>query len=152
MGIFNRLFRKSESSAELLCPHCERSLEGHDVDACARKRMSRRFFFGILGGAAAIAALPKLAIPEGEVGMSTRFVRMYDHTTGQFVDRMDVLYGHGNTLSAEQITTMTLETLRKNLRTATIMHRYDAEFATLGNRKIGNAIGRDPWPKHARPA
>jgi hypothetical protein len=45
----------------LICPRCERSLEGHDPKACARK-LSRRFFFGLAGGAlAALAVAPEVA-------------------------------------------------------------------------------------------
>ncbi len=43
----------------LYCTHCDRPLDGHDDGACKR-RMSRRFFFRVLGGAAAatVAAEP----------------------------------------------------------------------------------------------
>lgn len=59
MSLLSRLFGKTEASSEILCPHCERSMDvAHDVDACARKRMSRRYFFGIVGGAAALLAIP----------------------------------------------------------------------------------------------
>lgn len=43
--------------AELACPRCEKSLAEHDEAACAR-RMSRRFFFQAVGGAAVAAAVP----------------------------------------------------------------------------------------------
>lgn len=63
MSFLSRLFGKTESSAEILCPHCEKAMEqDHDVDACARKRMSRRFFFGVMGGAAVASVIvPPLA-------------------------------------------------------------------------------------------
>lgn len=35
--------------SSLICPRCEKPLDGHDEGACARK-MSRRFFFGVVGG------------------------------------------------------------------------------------------------------
>lgn len=34
----------------ILCPRCEKPVEGHD-DAGCRRRMSRRFFFGLAAGA-----------------------------------------------------------------------------------------------------
>lgn len=51
MSLIHRLFG-SRSDATVLCPRCERSLEGHDEADCAR-RMSRRYFFGLAVGAAA---------------------------------------------------------------------------------------------------
>lgn len=45
----------------LICPRCEKPLEGHEDSAC-RRRMSRRYFFGALGGlAVAAVAIPKVA-------------------------------------------------------------------------------------------
>lgn len=53
-----RIFGNRES--EILCPHCEETMEeGHDLDACARKRMSRRYFFGVLAGGAALITIPE---------------------------------------------------------------------------------------------
>lgn len=50
----------------IYCPRCEKPLEGHDDGACAR-RMSRRFFFGVVGGgivaAQAVVALPAASLP-----------------------------------------------------------------------------------------
>lgn len=62
------------SPSALVCPHCEREMEeGHSVDACARKRMSRRFFLGAIGGAAAslvvAPVLPQIIGP-GEITLS----------------------------------------------------------------------------------
>lgn len=48
--------------AGMVCPRCEKPLEGHDEAACER-RMSRRYFFGVAVGAVAGAmALPKLLV------------------------------------------------------------------------------------------
>lgn len=47
----------------LVCPHCERPLEGHEDKAC-RRRMSRRWFLGALGGVVAAVVLPK-RVPTG---------------------------------------------------------------------------------------
>jgi hypothetical protein len=56
MSLLSRLF--PSKPAALLCPHCEREMDdGHDVERCARKRMSRRFFFGVMGGAAVATAM-----------------------------------------------------------------------------------------------
>lgn len=57
MSLIHRIFGNSDG---LICGRCERSLEGHDDAACAR-RMSRRFFFGVCAGAAAVATVvPRL--------------------------------------------------------------------------------------------
>ncbi len=40
----------------ILCPNCEKPIEGHNDSAC-RRRMSRRYFFGALGGGIAAAAI-----------------------------------------------------------------------------------------------
>lgn len=49
----------------LYCPHCERTLAGHDEGHC-RRRMSRRFFFGLV--VAPLAA--KMSMP----------VKMFDYS------------------------------------------------------------------------
>ncbi len=69
MSLLSRIFGNRES--EILCPHCERTMEpGHDTDACARKRMSRRFFFGVMAGAAvAVAAPQKPLLVDGITGL-----------------------------------------------------------------------------------
>jgi hypothetical protein len=65
MGLLSRLFGKSDTSSEILCPRCERPMDAeHDAEACARRGMSRRFFFGILGGATVVAAMPALPAPD----------------------------------------------------------------------------------------
>ncbi len=46
MGLIQRLFGLGQG---ILCPNCEKPIEGHDDSAC-RRRMSRRYFFGALGG------------------------------------------------------------------------------------------------------
>lgn len=46
----------------IYCPRCEKPLDGHDEGACAR-RMSRRFFFGVVGGGL-VAAQAIVAQPE----------------------------------------------------------------------------------------
>jgi hypothetical protein len=52
----------------ILCPHCERGIDGpHDLDACRRKRMSRRSFFGTLLGAA-VAPIAAKALPRRTTG------------------------------------------------------------------------------------
>lgn len=70
MSLLTRLFGKTAGSTEILCPHCERSMDaGHDAEACARKGMSRRYFFGLMGGAAAaVVVAPALPKYLGTVG------------------------------------------------------------------------------------
>jgi hypothetical protein len=53
---------------QIVCPHCEKPVEGHD-DAGCRRRMTRRHFFGLgLGAVAAVQAMgahaPKSIIRE----------------------------------------------------------------------------------------
>ncbi len=109
MSLLNRLFGKSDASSELLCPHCERAMEaGHDVERCARKRLSRRHFLGALGGAAAALAVKPVVKPRGlfnpaadiggqwkagKLGISMRWITQYDVGAGLLVSRMDVLHG-----------------------------------------------------------
>ena len=77
MNLISRLFGKSEVSAEVICPHCERAVsEGHDIELCARKRMSRRYFFGALGGVAAGAAA-LVAVPEPVIEVPAIVVPQY---------------------------------------------------------------------------
>lgn len=63
MSLISRLF----GTPGLLCPRCERSLDGHDDAACARK-MSRRWFIGATLGAAASAIVAPAAVCHGGYG------------------------------------------------------------------------------------
>lgn len=45
---------------ELLCPKCEKPLAKHIDGECVRKGLTRRFFFGALGGAFAAHAAAKV--------------------------------------------------------------------------------------------
>lgn len=95
MSFLTRLFGTTATSTEILCPHCERSMDaGHDVEACARKRMSRRYFFGVLGGAAAVLAMPAgLVKAPTDYSLSIRMIRNYDPLVDAMITRLDVLYG-----------------------------------------------------------
>ncbi len=82
----------------LVCPRCERSMEGHDEAACSR-RMSRRFFFQSVGGAAAAVAVASVLPPApilaaGREVMSVRMLQDYDILRQEYVTRLDVCYGH----------------------------------------------------------
>jgi hypothetical protein len=58
----------------ILCPHCEREIEGpHNADACRRKRMSRRRFFGTLFGAIAAPVVAKVALSGEVMGLDALF-------------------------------------------------------------------------------
>ena len=60
VSIIKRLFGKGEEGAgELLCPYCERAM-GPEHKCTA---MTRRFFFGSIVAAGAVAALPVLKAP-----------------------------------------------------------------------------------------
>ncbi len=59
MNIIKRLFGKGEEgTGELLCPYCERAM-GPDHKCTA---MTRRFFFGSIVAAGAVAAIPVLKV------------------------------------------------------------------------------------------
>jgi hypothetical protein len=91
MSILSRLFLSKPTA--LFCPHCEKDMaEGHDVDRCARKGMSRRFFFGIVGGAAVAAVIaPKLRVMTDDPGydVSEVTLRYINPSLRVFADRVD---------------------------------------------------------------
>lgn len=54
---------------QIICPHCERSMAEHDAEHCRRK-MSRRFFFGVaFGGLAAGVAAKSAELPRSGVAI-----------------------------------------------------------------------------------
>jgi hypothetical protein len=113
--------------------------EGHDVDACARKRMSRRFFFGVMGGAAvAVAVAPTI-----EQQLREHFILP--------------AVRHDELLTIQMITAEILEVLRGNLKTVSgIKLNMDRIFAnekarigdTLTIRKPRDFVGQERtlWP------
>lgn len=71
----------------LLCPHCEKPFGEHDEKAC-RRRMSRRFFFGVLAAPLAVAILGR---PDGLIlngikgtGIGIAEIHHFDPLTGNF--------------------------------------------------------------------
>ncbi len=58
----------------LICPHCEKPLEGHDESGC-RRRMSRRFFFGLC--VAPLAARIAGAVPLDKIVVTYRYSNPY---------------------------------------------------------------------------
>ncbi len=129
MSILTRIFGKTEESAEILCPHCENAMApDHDVDRCARKRMSRRFFFGTMAGAAVAVALPSVATPELAVG---------DIITIASVNAINP--GGNRYLTINEITFEMLHILHDNMKVASqISAKYDQNF--LMRRKIGTPV------------
>lgn len=97
--------------------------EGHDVDICARKHMSRRFFFGVLGGAvAAVAIAPAISKTGWEAW-----------TEGGHIFYRPIL-------TNQQITIEMLKVLQDNLVDGKKVTRtWDKQFPKFGC-KIGNAI------------
>lgn len=128
MSLFSRLFGKTESSTEILCPHCERSMgAGHDVDACARKRMSRRYFFGVLGGAAAVLAGAHADLSLDLDALTDRYIQP---AVAALVDRIN-----GNTiLTPEIVARETLKMFKRNLSAAMDVQRdYNRHFNNVGD-------------------
>lgn len=127
MSILSRFF--PSKLAALLCPHCEKEMaEGHNVDACAKKRMSRRFFFGVMGGAVAVAAVaPHVKLPG----------------TGSYFNPVADVFGqyHGNQiLTTKQVTFEMLEILNNKLVAGKKTTRnWERTFAKSG-AKIGDTI------------
>ena len=134
MNFLQRLFQsRTEAAPRLVCPHCEREMaENHDLDACARRFMSRRFFFGVVGAGVATAALaPQLAklaepLPGGQL------VEPAAGITGAI--------GGGNCLlTAEQITAESLRILNNKLQYVNLLNCKVEHFVKVGG-KIGDML------------
>jgi hypothetical protein len=136
MNWLSRIFGKSESTA-LICPHCEREMEGdHDLDACAQKRMSRRYFFGVMGGAAAaVTVASKLPdLPAFE----KRYLRP---SMGAIGDWMDIQRIRNQYLSTEMITAEMLITLHRNLDMAAFIgDQWSEEQIQARSMRIGKTV------------
>lgn len=97
---------------------------GHDVDACARKRMSRRYFFRVLGGAAAAVVIAK-RVPTGGL-----FNPIAD-VAGQF--RAGHLRGN-RILTPEILSREVLKMLQSNVSAAMDVQRdYNRHFNNIGD-------------------
>jgi hypothetical protein len=104
MNLIQRLFGKSQESAEVLCPHCERAMEaGHQ---CAG--MSRRFFFGAMAGAAAGAAVlvtlppPVVLAPAPQLALAGwEDIAMPNSVCGTYCITMAVSH-HGRSLGTKK--------------------------------------------------
>lgn len=66
MKLFPKFKGQVQRSCMMVCPRCETTLEGHNEKACER-RMSRRYFFGVAAGAAAVLGLAE-ALPNKPFG------------------------------------------------------------------------------------
>lgn len=126
MTLLSRIFGNRES--EILCPHCEETMEtGHDLKACARKRMSRRFFFGVMAGAAVAVAVA----PQAPAAIEDWTVTI---TAGPS------LMAGNQLLTVEMITRECLIILQNNLKfTSTEARARQLEF-NRRQRKIGDTI------------
>lgn len=90
MNLLN-LFRSAP--AELICPRCEKPLAGHDEEACARK-ISRRFFFQAVSGAAAAAAIAQVlpAVVDVDAAASALGYRAAQSIDAMLVNHLNTLY------------------------------------------------------------
>lgn len=65
MNIIKAIKSVLAKNTGLICPRCDKSTEGHDEKACER-RMSRRYFFGVMASAVAavgaVGALPRSGV------------------------------------------------------------------------------------------
>jgi len=113
MSLIHRLFG-AESDAAVLCPRCERAMEGHDEAACQR-RMSRRYFFGLVGA----AAVTSVAAPSVGGDFS-----LFDLETGALISQRGI--------SLADILAMQLELIRPKL-----IHLYEHSDA------IGSLLKRE---------
>lgn len=115
----------------LICPRCERSMEGHDNQECKR-RISRRYFFGLAAGAVAgLVVAESLPIWEPSVGGLTGW--SVEITPGP------------SFITTAQIAHETLEILKRNLAmTNELFKQYDYEFSK--GIEVGSiyAIGTTP--------
>lgn len=101
----------------LVCPRCERSLEGHDEAECSRK-MSRRYFFGTVAGGVIVAATAK---PLLESGIAIQRALIEDDSLLRKVNDM--------TSFTSMITNEMLECLRNNMVGAHLINqKYDKLF------------------------
>lgn len=85
MSLIHQPFN-SQSETTILCPKCERSLDGHSEADCARK-MSRRYFFGLGAAAAAIA-----------LGLAPKLPRLTEESWATIKAR-EIVLGVGDRLS-----------------------------------------------------
>jgi hypothetical protein len=117
MSFLSKLF--GSEAAGLICPRCEKPLEGHDEAACVR-RMSRRFFFGVCVGGVAAAAVAKPLVEQ--------IVITLGRTTGP----------NGNQiLTVQQITRECLRALQKELKFVKPINR---DYAKLFQPITGDTL------------
>lgn len=109
------IFRPDSSG--LVCPRCDRELEGHDEDRCDRMA-SRRYFLQTMIGAAVAAPL----LPNVHIGV--------DMASG-------ASFTGNSILTAEMVTREILGILQKNLVFTRIVSR---EFDDIHWPKIGDTI------------
>ncbi len=135
MNLIQRLFG-SATDATVLCPRCERAMAGHDDAECSRK-MSRRFFFRTVGGAAAgVALAPPIAIVWAEDAIPNGGV-ITSATAIDFTPTVDLV-------------ALQLEKVRSKL---TVMFESSDAIAALVQESNGISISRDhlrvPFSKQA---
>lgn len=74
-----------ETAGGLVCPRCERSMEGHDEAAC-QSRMSRRYFFGVAAGGVVLAAMAKPLFDSGVAIARAGYPHPFDLNMEQFFE------------------------------------------------------------------
>lgn len=90
VGLIRRIFGIAEKAGDsIACPYCERALGIEHDDAECRRKQSRRFFLGALGGAAAVAVFsPSALLPEQ--GLPLAIVRGFDQRGNHFLTRQEI--------------------------------------------------------------
>ncbi len=119
----------------LYCPHCERPLEVHDGGACKR-RMSRRFFFGMLGGAVAASAMAK-PLYESGVAIARAAER------GLFNPRMDLKTLYDNAI--RRIRGEAISDMNAMSEMNAMLDRWNATDIML-TPYTGDTLSREPVP------
>lgn len=125
--MFETLKRLLTPTVGLLCPRCEKPLEGHDQAACDR-RMSRRYFFGcVAGGAASVANAPAIVKAVTDLVMPSGYAeRIAVHAGNRY-------------LTTDMVAEEMLNLLNHHLaQVRMVTNTYDRQFGL--SEKIGDTI------------
>lgn len=135
MSILSSISKLFNGSDGLVCPRCEKPLEGHDEKAC-EMRMSRRYFFGLAAGAVAVAAGVQ-ALPEWEQFTVTQCVTSNCVTPGN------------RFLTHDQITKEVLTILQRN--TINLRKYFEPAARRFANELDARVVRTSGWGQAVHP-